>query len=224
MCQHFLSLRCGGGKQGRPSGRPRRHTAGQLVSTLTAMAPPFFILPLPTPTTHTHPDMMCTICCGMLDRPIELECGNMVCLLCCTRWLSISTSVDCPCCYTPLLDHTHSPSKITMAVLGSQLVVCGQGCRRIVQADQYKQHVHSKCQAFFDCSTDSPSRATLSDVLNSDKDSPATPTERKVAHHLIKKLLSETDDGKMLSVPTLGQVYVNGVMTTAYLFFSLHMC
>ena len=30
-----------------------------------------------------------------------------------------------------------------------------------------------------------------------------------MAHHLIKKLLSETDDGKMLSMPTLGQVYVN---------------
>ena len=103
-------------------------------------------------------------------------------------------------------------------------MVCGQGCRRIVQADQYKQHVHSKCQAFFDCSTDSLSRATLSDVLNNDKNSPATPTERKVAHHLINKLLSERDDVKMLSEPTLGQVYVNGVMTTAYLIISLHMC
>lgn len=30
--------------------------------------------------------------------------------------------------------------------------------------------------------------------------------------------MAETDEGKMLSVPTLGQVHVNGVTITAYLF------
>lgn len=140
----FLGLQCGGGKQGRPSGRPKKHTAGELVSTLTTTAPAsFFTRPLPT-ITPTHIDMLCLICLGMLDRPIELECGNMVCLLCCTQWPTISNSVDCLCCY----DHTHSPSRVTMAVLESQLVECGQGCNRSVRVDQYQQHISSKCGAF----------------------------------------------------------------------------
>lgn len=160
------------------------------------------------PSTHTNIDMLCTICFSMLERPIELGCGNLVCLLCCTRWLTISNGVDCPCCYSPLQDHTHPPSRVTMAVLGNQLVACTRGCNRTVKAEQYQQHIKSQCQAFFQCSTHSPSRTTVRDILDSEEDSPTTPAEKRVARHIIKKLMLERDDGQLLQVPTRGQVHV----------------
>lgn len=179
------------------------------MSRLTAMAPASFFSTLPVPSTpSTNIDILCTVCLSMLDRPIELGCGNMVCLLCCTRWLTISDSVDCPCCYSPLQNHTHSPSRVTMAVLGGQLVACTRGCNRTVQAEHYQQHIQSQCQAFFQHSTHSPSRITIQDILDKERDCPTTPAERHVAKHLIKRLMAEGGDDKILQLPTRGQVYM----------------
>lgn len=175
------------------------------------MAPPSFFPPLPCPVPSfpsTHTNISCSICMSMLDRPIELGCGNMVCLLCCTRWLSTEKQdcPCCPCCDSTLQDHASSPSRVTMSILGSQLVNCIRGCNRTIQAEQYIPHIQSQCQNFFEHSTNSPSRVTIQDLLEKDKASPTTPTEKKVAEHLIKRLMAESEQGRILQVPTRGQV------------------
>ena len=85
------------------------------------MAPASFFPtpPLSYPTIHNHTttDVLCTICIGILDQPIELTCGNLICLFCCTKWLTSNDREDCPCCYSCLQDHAHPPSRLTMAVL-----------------------------------------------------------------------------------------------------------
>lgn len=192
-------------------GRPRKNTPGELVTRLQALAPASYFPTLSTPLTPSPSiETLCSICTMVLDRPIELGCGNMVCLLCCTRWLTISDGVDCPCCYCPILDHTQSPSRVTMAVLGSQLVECDRGCNRTVRSEQYQQHLSSQCQAFFEHSTLSPSRTSIQDVLDR-KESQTTPAERKVAANLIKRLMAESD-GQILRVPSRGQVYCGQVL------------
>lgn len=127
------------------SGRPKKNSTKDLLSRLTDMAPPsFFSTASEIPSTScTHIDIQCTICAGTLDRPIELGCGNLVCLVCITKYLS-GGSEGCPCCYIHHLQgHTSTPSKVTMAVLGGQLVECMRGCNRTVRADHLHQHLQS---------------------------------------------------------------------------------
>ena len=96
-----------------------------------------------------------------------------------------------------------------MSVLGGQLFECDQGCNRTVRAIDYRQHIKSKCQGHFQHSTLSPSRTTVHDLLKKGMDTPTTPTERKVAEHLLKRMMSEKsgkDTPLLLQVPTRGQV------------------
>lgn len=172
------------------------------------MAPPSFFSTasgIPS-TTCTHMDIQCTICVSTLDRPIELGCGNLVCLVCIARYLS-SGSEGCPCCHVcHLQGHISTPSKVTMAILGGQLVECTRGCNRTVRADQFEQHLQSRCQGFYEHSTHSPSRTTIKEILDKDQTTPTTHTEKIVAHNLIKRLMAENEDSTLLQVPTRGQV------------------
>lgn len=177
----------------------------EISANLTAMAPASFFptLPLSFPNTHIH---TCTICMDILDQPIELLCGSLVCLLCCNKWLTINRNGECPCCFSPLQDHARSPSRVTMDMLGSQLVECPRGCNRTVKVELYLQHLQSRCQAFFEHSTHSPSRTTIRDILEKDTESLTTQAEKKVAKNIIKRLMTENKDGEMLQLPTGGQV------------------
>lgn len=187
------------------------HTYKEMVTRLTALAPASLFPTLPlsttTPTMHTTPtSITCNICTDIPDRPIELDCGNIVCLLCITRWLTTSQHIECPCCPSLLPDHAHLPSRITLDVIGSQLVVCSRGCNRAVRAEQYVAHTNSQCQEFFEHSVHSPSRITLRDVLDKKKESPTTPAEKVAATNIISRLMAEGEHGQMLQLPTCGQV------------------
>ena len=182
-----------------------------MVSRMTAMAPdPFF-------PRHTRPNpiinkILCPLCYNILEQPIELECGSAICLLCCTNWIQISESIQCPCCYDNLEGHAKSPSKLTLGVLGQQLVECSMGCNRTIRVELYHRHVLSQCQANYEHSTFSPSKTTLQKVLDKQSGSPTTSVERKVAQNLFKRLMAESEDSHMITVPTKGQVH----------FFNIH--
>ena len=120
VCHHFRSLETRGGNARLKPGRLSFNTANALASRLEAMSPASLFSPTlpPSPSTHTNKDMLCTICIGLHDRPVELGCGNLVCLLCCTKWLTTMGSDECPCCPRTIHDHTQAPSKVTMAILG----------------------------------------------------------------------------------------------------------
>ena len=170
------------------------------------MAPPSFFptsIPLSAfPSTHIH---TCTICMNILNQPVELLCGSLVCLCCITRWLTINRREECPCCISPLQDHARSPSRVTMDMLSSQMVDCPRGCNRTVKLGLYIQHHQSHCQSFFEHSTHSPSRTTISDILDREKQ-PITPAEKRVARNIIKRIMAESKDSQTLQLPTGGQV------------------
>ena len=178
-----------------------------MVSRVTAMAPdPFFpsITELPKPTNN---DILCLLCFNILDRPIELECGSAICLVCCTNWIQISDCIQCPCCYNSLEGHTKTPSQLTLGVIGQQLVECSNGCNRTVKVELYHQHIQSRCQSHYEHSTHSPSRTTVQNILDKQLDCPTTSVERKVAQNLFKQLMAESEDGHTITVPTQGQVH-----------------
>ncbi len=124
--------------------------------------------------------------------------------------------IDCPCCSSPLADHVHPPSRVTLDVLGSQLVVCSRGCNRMVKADLYIAHIKSQCQGFYQHSVLSPSRITLHDVLEKETESPPTPAEKEVAEKIMRRLMIESGDSQVLHLPTGGQVLQMYTCLTSY--------
>ena len=77
-------------------------------------------------------------------------------------------------------------------------------------------HVQNKCLSHHYEVTDSPSKVTMSDMLSHPTNLPATPTERKVAGHLVKKIINQNCNEGVLKVPTSSQVRCIILMTIDY--------
>ena len=144
--------------------------------------------------------MFCPVCTEVLERPLELKCGRMICLSCLIRWVQVSCALSCPCCHDHTLnsDSMWSPSPITMAMLGSLPVTCGICCSE-VQVQQLTRHLDTKCSTLF--RHDSPSKTTIKDILSKPGTSTPSPAERRVAGTLIKRMMMDGNSG-VVQVPT----------------------
>ena len=69
-----------------------------------------------------------------------------------------------------------------------------------------KKHLESNCENFYQPVMNSPSKITLRDVLSKPVTIPATPTERRVTEHLVRRLLDESPEEQTIKVSTHGQV------------------
>lgn len=97
---------------------------------------------------------------------------------------------------------------MVVTLLKGLLMYCVRGCGKIVQAGQYGEHLKGACKSHYNQLVDSPSKATISDVLSRPSTSPATPAELKVAGHLVRKIMDQ-DSGNsrgVLKIPQRGQV------------------
>lgn len=161
-----------------------------------------------TTLTPLAENLHCPICTCILDRPLQLACGAVICLECCCKWIQFSPQLSCPCCYSdPLNSSTiQAPSSLLGSLLGSLLVNCTKGCGKHVKVMDYQRHLDGKCKSHY--IVDSPSNITLQEVLSKPATSPATPVEKKAAEHLMRRLIdqsSSTESGEV-KVPTRGQV------------------
>ena len=154
-------------------------------------------------------NLCCPICMVLLDRPVELGCGSIICMGCCRRWIQHHqcSSLVCPCCYNNRFDskHIRPPPVMVVSLLKEHKLPCGRGCGKVIRLESYKMHIQNKCLSHYEV-TDSPSKVTMSDMLSRPTNLPATPAERKVAGHLVKKLLNQNCNEGVLKVPTSGQV------------------
>ena len=152
--------------------------------------------------------IFCTICLGIVERPLQLECDHLVCLTNCCNWLEVSRTSTCPCCYGSNLNpnHARSPGAAITSVLGSLLVNCNRGCNRTVEVKQYYSHCSSQCNDFFKYSTHSPSKTTAAAILQKTSQSPVTATEKMVVGSVLKRMMLENDNS-VIKVPTQGQVF-----------------
>ena len=76
------------------------------------VAPPSFFAaeyPLQSSIPDISQNLCCPICMILLDRPVELGCGSIVCLSSCTKWIHhrMCSSLLCPCCYSDTFDNMH---------------------------------------------------------------------------------------------------------------------
>ena len=149
-------------------------------------------------------NLLCPLCCGVLSQPVELACGNLVCANCCCKWIEVSGDVSCPCCYHHQLDNltVGLPSAVVYDLLGAMKLSCSS-CHQITTAQQYRVHRDSDCRGHYEVS--SPSRVSARDILQRPATAPTLPVERKVAEHLVKRLMLESED-TVVRIPTRGQV------------------
>ena len=110
VCEHFSNLARGGGqnkKEYKPRGRPAGESSKVLLQHIQSVAPaPFLsadISQLQYPSMPLNQQLSCQICSGVLDRPLELSCGAIVCSPCCSKWVTQRStdhlSISCPCCF-----------------------------------------------------------------------------------------------------------------------------
>lgn len=210
VCQHFDRLTKDGeqnqkGKRGR--GRPSGETLLSVLDHISQIVPESFLpdedkVPL-YESESSH--LCCPICCTVLDQPVELACGGIICASCCRQWIQMS-NVSCPSCYDHQLNSVSiRPSPSLVLSLLSDLVLHCNRCGKLVKTNQYTRHLNSNCESFTQPVLNSPSKVTLKDVLTRPVSTPATPMERKVTEHLVRRLLDEST-GEVIKVPTRGQV------------------
>lgn len=172
-------------------------------------------------SSQTLESLTCPVCKKVLQRPVEVECGKAICASClCT---CIERELSCPCCHTTDFTEAHirKPNTVVVDLLKNLLVICKQGCRKIVRANAYTKHLQSKCLSHYERMVDSPSRVTIGEVLSKSTADPVTPSEKKVAENLIRRLMAENKSEPVIHVPTRGQVPIVLNLIKPYLF---HNC
>ena len=145
----------------------------------------------------------------VLNQPVELACGSIVCASCCRQWIKYSKppSIHCPSCYDDELNSStiRSPPTLLVTLLSELLLHCIK-CGKIVKASEYIKHSDNNCELFSQPVMNSPSKVTLHNVLSKPVSTPATPMERRVTEHLVRRLLDESPEEKVIKLPTRGQV------------------
>ena len=215
VCQNFDHLAKGGGQSrkdkcaGRYSGEPVK----SILKHIQSVAPESF---LPSdesvPQYESKPlmsQLSCSICSMVLNQPVELACGSIVCACCCRQWIKLSKppSIPCPSCYDDELNSStiRSPPPLLVTLLSDLLLHCAK-CGKLVKTSKYLKHTESNCEQFTQPVMNSPSKVTLKDVLSKPVSTPATPMERRVTEHLVRRLLDESPEENIIKVPTRGQV------------------
>ena len=195
-------------------GRPSGETPKALLQHLQSMASPSYLPEEdPTPQYHISDSLMeklrCPICTYLLDRPLEISCGAVVCLDFCCKWIQCTPSLACHCCYGhPLNSLTiYPPSPLIASLVDDLLINCNRHCKKIVRAAQYRDHLAANCQGYYHQLVDSPSKMTIKDVLTKPTTSPATPVEIRAAGHLVRRIMEHNSGNQaVVKVQTQGQV------------------
>lgn len=181
------------------------------MSWLNFIAPDSFFprdspVPSYSPTSSGVDRFTCTICMRVLDRPLELGCGSLVCgVLLQVGWGQLHFVMSLlPWPWYGRRTHPDPQQRDDEYTCGL-LVNCTRGCNRTIRADQYICHLESWCQGHFKVFAHSPSNTTISDTLNKTTDTPVMPAEKRATESLPKRRMAESMEKVVEVLPTHGQ-------------------
>ncbi len=145
------------------------------------------------PSSHID-TLTCCICLGLLNRPVQLSCDNLICANCCCESIRQSHSLDCPCCNTHTLSQStiSKPSAIVLSFLNEVIVSCIRGYNQAVKVHNYEHHLAGDCKGFYE-DFNSPSKVTLGDVLSKPATLPTTEAEMKATSHLVRRVMNQQE-------------------------------
>ena len=197
-------------RKGRKNrGRPTSTSTTALIHQIQAVAPPSMVdEQCDYKFTHSsvcQSDVECPMCLCVLDRPVELHCGPLVCAGCCSQWIQSfgHPATPCPCCYSsdPLsIVDIRPPPPLVVKLLGNLLV------------HKCTDHNHFACEVY----SSQPSCCccisyiyvppiTIQDMLSHPPKTPVLESERQIAGKIVTRLLHSSPDDT-LTVPTGGKV------------------
>ena len=144
------------------------------------------------------------MCLGVLDRPVELHCGPLVCAGCCSKWIQSfgHPATPCPCCFSsdPLsIVDIRPPPPVVVKLLGNLLVQCRR-CNNNTRAENYTLHTQSGCDQYIYVPP-----ITIQDMLSHPPKTPVLESEQQIARKIVTWLLHSSPDST-LTVPTRGKV------------------
>ena len=88
------------------------------------------------------PELICSICAGVLENPVELPCRHVFCSPCISRWLD--TNHSCPNCRTEVQLRDLKPALPLLRNIISKLKIrCDfvhHGCTEIVELERLGAH------------------------------------------------------------------------------------
>ena len=99
----------------------------------------------------TMTDVECFLCLGVLERPIQLSCGQLCCTACLCTWVKHTLTLDplcCPCCplsHTLLEKQLHPAPQVLVKLLDVLQVRCRR-CRQSAARAQHLEHLESGCK------------------------------------------------------------------------------
>lgn len=184
---------------------------------------------LAPPPPISMDSMLCPICLAVLDVPLSLKCGHVVCRECLIKAVNyLPTHPSCPCCSTAIEGTADimRPPDVLLQVIQSLRVKCNMPqCEATVNLGSLRQH-YEVSHAPSTASPPTPSRSplpgrldshppntpsgvSLRQVLNAPVDKTPNDMEVRAATHLVKRMIhssSECAHGSSLQLPTGGQV------------------
>ena len=178
-----------GGGQNLKAAKHRGRQSGEapraVIEHIKLITPP---LPLEDQNPHfistpLTKKLTCSVCSGIVNRPVQLSCECIVCSDCCCKAIQTTYS---PCCTEHTLSSStiHPPSPLLMSLVNDFLISCVRKCGKTVKLQKYEKHLKGSCKSHYE-EMSSQSKVTLRDVLSKPSTSPATPAEVKAAHHLV---------------------------------------
>ena len=112
VCDHFNTAITGGGwnkKEATAKDIPMGKAAQLWLKSIAPASffPDEILRPCYDRSGFRLGGVSCTICLGIMERPLQLKCDHLVCLTCC-NWLEVSHTSTCPCCYGSNLNPNHA--------------------------------------------------------------------------------------------------------------------
>ncbi len=212
----LFSRQCQGGrprKEQKTRGRPGAASTHTYWRTINSLGVHVFRATMPLALSRFHTssavsieDFQCPVCCNVVDGPVQVSCGALVCGSCLVTCVEEHCE-QCPCCRG---DHSISPDSLrappeVVTKEGSLAVECVRpGCHCVVRLDSLAKHLEENCNYTPPLQRD----ATLGEVLSQAADTPATHLEKQVASKIVQRMLSESPDDTAIQLPTGGQVCI----------------
>ena len=151
-------------------------------------------------------DLACVMCGHIVDRPVQLPCGSLMCAMCCVQNLHGSDEMSCPTCHQPHGDPTHFQpvSSVVRKVLGDLILQC-ENCNKPTHLCQLRNHITSGCREHTTSSAGGHTATvlTVQQLIDQPPTAPVTKLERQAATSVVRRMMAEDP---VITLPTGGHV------------------
>ncbi|KAK3734827.1 hypothetical protein QZH41_002408 [Actinostola sp. cb2023] len=100
------------------------------------------------------PNLICSICVGVLEKPVTTICGHSFCELCLDTWLERPQTRSCPSCRAHVLRVDLIPIHALRGVVDGLYVRCENnenGCEMVLKLEKLELHVDSCPYTVIEC-------------------------------------------------------------------------